>query len=183
MRLFGKKKSSKDWFNEANSHYDHGNWNEAILCYDKVIKNKNEPIQNMITSGNNIGKCFLKLGNYDFALNHFNLVIETDPSFSDAHFHKGVVFEKLGDYENAIECYNKGIEINPQDTDLWYNKGLDLFHLEKNEEAEQCFNKVLEITPNSLDALVGKANALGQLGKIEEAEQCIDKARELGYTQ
>jgi tetratricopeptide (TPR) repeat protein len=63
------------------------------------------------------------MGQYDAALQDFNLAIEMDPSLADAHNGAGVVHDKLGNLEEARKCYTKAIEADKEFTDAYVNRG------------------------------------------------------------
>lgn len=53
-------------------------------------------------------------GQYEQAIPYYNKAVETDPSFANGYFSRGVAYAKgRGQFDQAISDYDKAIEINP----------------------------------------------------------------------
>ena len=62
-----------------------------------------------------MGKKQLEDGQYENALNSFEMAISLDEKDPDLWNMKGIVLRSLGRYNDAIECFNKSLEIDPRD--------------------------------------------------------------------
>ena len=62
-----------------------------------------------------LGKKRLEDGEYENALNSFEMAISLDEKDPDLWNMKGIVLRSLGRYNDAIECFNKSLEIDPRD--------------------------------------------------------------------
>jgi len=62
-----------------------------------------------------MGKKQLEDGQYDNALNLFQIAILLNRNDPDLWNLKGVALRSLGRYNEAIECFNKSLEIDPRD--------------------------------------------------------------------
>jgi tetratricopeptide (TPR) repeat protein len=51
----------------------------------------------------------VRAGNLDSAVQEFQAVLETDPSYSAAYYHGGQALEKLGKLDEARDLYRRGI--------------------------------------------------------------------------
>jgi len=107
MRLFGKKKSGKDWFDEGNIFFGQENYFEAIKCFDKVILNKKIHGKNIAIALNSKGKCIAKLEDYETAIKCFDLAIQINPNSAVTLIEKANALENLGQNDEANECLAK----------------------------------------------------------------------------
>jgi len=114
VRLFGKRKSVKNWFEEGNRFYDKDNFLDAIECFDKVILDKKIHGKNIAIALTNKGKCIAKLEDFETAIKCFELAIQLDSKSSDALFEKADVLQNMGQNDEAKKCLEtaKKLELN-----------------------------------------------------------------------
>ena len=62
-----------------------------------------------------IGKKQLEDGQYENALNSFEMALSLNQNNPDLWNLKGITLRSLGRYNEAIECCNKSLEIEPRD--------------------------------------------------------------------
>ncbi len=157
--------------NNGNKLLDNGKYEEAINCFNEVLKIDPKYIDAL----NKKGKALGKLGKHKEAFQCFDEVIKIDPKSSYAWYGKGVSLNFLNKSEEALKCYDRAIKIEPTYSNAWNNKGVILRELKKYEEAIQCFDEVIKIDPKFINAWFNKGISLGKLEKYEEAIQCFDK--------
>jgi len=167
--------NSVEWNNKGVALSRQGNYNEALICFDKALELDPE----FAYALNGKGNALYKLGNYDEALICFEKALELDPKFVNAWNGKGGALYKLGNYDEALICFEKALELDPKYVHALNGKGNTLNELGKYGEALICFEKALEIDPKFVHALNGKGNTLAGLGKYDEALICFEKALEL----
>ena len=73
-------------------------------------------------------------GKYQEALKCYDEILETDSTYTDAWFGKGVVLGEYGRHHEALEAYDKALELDPEYIDVWYNKALLLGEFGKYSE-------------------------------------------------
>lgn len=127
--------SSKSYFQIANDYFDAGDYNNAVIYYEKNLPNdqKNYGL-NHIYIGNDyffIGLCYLSLAKYDEAISNLKKALEvfespnikSDKSIeetkenaarfaSDTVLDIGYIYEQLGEYTNALFYYQKELSFN-----------------------------------------------------------------------
>ena len=94
-----------------------GHYQEAISDLTRsfdVLKGKEKPmISELANNFYNRGFAYLKLQQYQLALNDFNVIVEPVPSYwSDFYFFKAQAFEGLHDINNAKLYYEKACQLN-----------------------------------------------------------------------
>lgn len=60
-----------------------------------------------------LGLCSFELGEYDFAVDYFDLALETEPENPDYYAEKGRSYLRVGDNMLAIESFEEALAINP----------------------------------------------------------------------
>jgi len=137
------KDESVKCFNLGVEAYKQGDYEKALLLFDKAIKLN----PNCIKAYNSKGFTLHALGRNEKILECFDKAIELDPKNIDAYDNKIEILKRLGLYEEALLFYDKMIELDigfsfPH----YYNKGLTLAdHFGLYEEALLCYDKVIEL--------------------------------------
>ena len=117
---------------------------------------------------------FYKGGDFELAIENFDMTIAADPNHERAFFNKGFVLRKLDEDEEALKCFDRAIELNPEYEKAWYSKGFTLRKLERYEEALYCFEKALELNPEYENAKKGCEICKEELGYTPDAEEEVE---------
>mgnify|MGYP003651536122 CR=1 FL=1 len=99
---------------EALYHYglwsqEHGDYNEAIETYHKIIAIK--PYREALFNLGYIHQEHLKV--YDLAIGFYTEAIGSDKNYFEAYYNRGLCHEFLGNYDQAELDFRKALEINP----------------------------------------------------------------------
>ncbi|MDM8514677.1 tetratricopeptide repeat protein, partial [Desulfobacterales bacterium HSG16] len=151
QKEYGKAMAQYGKAIEISPYYYTDPYNNLGKASNKQIRPKRESI----TIGHNastyslLGNTFMKLKNYEEAINQYRKAIEIDPDNTYANTMLGLAFYKQKNYEEAINQYRKAIEIDPDNT-YAYNKLGRVFEKQKNyEEAINQYRKAIEIDPDN----------------------------------
>jgi tetratricopeptide (TPR) repeat protein len=157
--------------------YDiNGQWDEAIVEYNKAIEINPGYAQSYFTRGGH----YVQKGQYDKAISDFNKVIEINPKYATAYTNRGAVYVGKGQYDKAISDFNKAIEINPRDADAYLNRGVAYVGKGQCDKAISDFNKAIEINPRDADAYYSRGQAyLIAKGEFDRAISDYNKAIEI----
>ena len=150
--------NTKEYLEKGNLFYDKRKFEEAIIQYDKIIKDVN-----YLSALSNKGNALSDLGKYDKAIECYDKVLEVDPNDVRAYYNKGNALSYLGKYDKAIECYDKALELDPNYVNVLVNKGNALCNQFTYEDAIECYDKALEVDPNSTSAYNNKKVARAAL--------------------
>ena len=124
-----------------------GNYNEAILYFDKALKLASNSAQ----AWNFKGQALCGLGQYAESLQYFDKALGINPKLDDAWFCKGDALRLLDKYEKAIRCYENAMGINPRSSiasSATRLKGECLTKLGRIEEARLYFKLWYDNPPN-----------------------------------
>ena len=96
--------------NKAQVLHDLGEYEKAIVYYDRVIKLDSEYVVPQVNKATALNM----LGRYEKAIECCNQVIKIDSECADAWYVKGHSLGRLGMYEDEIKCYIKAIKLDPE---------------------------------------------------------------------
>jgi Tfp pilus assembly protein PilF len=123
-----------------------------------------------------LGLRFNALKQHQKALESFDLAIQLQPDFFEAHGNRGAMLAALGRHHDAIESYRNALNIKPDFADAHCNLGSALTHLQRYDEALTSLDRALALRPEYPDALYNRGNALKPLKRYEEALESYDRA-------
>jgi len=122
-----------------------------------------------------MGVVLLHMRQVEGALAWLNRAIELDPTYGDAHFHRGTALAEAGRWEDAIGGYRRALSLPSLTVPhaAHQNLGFALFALRRYREAEQSLRFALSIESHEPQM----ARTYLNLGLVLLAEQRRDEAR------
>ena len=188
--------SAYDWRQKGYNAQELGEWDDAILYFQKVIELDPDGI-----TYDNIGKvyeekgdwdkawfyyhrgfadtyCLLgrlssEKGEYDRAIEMLQAAIDSDSNYALAYDNMGMVYEKKGDYNKARLYQQKGLAVK------YYDLGLSYANKENYEKAIEKYKKAVEIVPDYFDAYYNMGIAYKNKGNYDKAIECYKRAIEI----
>jgi tetratricopeptide (TPR) repeat protein len=127
----------------------------------------------------NLGYAYLRKGNLDEAIVHFQKALEIKPDYAEAHNNLGNVLLQKGSVDEAIVHYQKALEIKPDYAEACYNLGNALLQKDNVDEALVHFQKALDINPNYVEAHNNLGIALLRKDNVDKALVHFQKALEI----
>lgn len=164
---------------QGNDYYDSRKYDEAIRCFDKVIKkysSSTQIVDDYKVALFNKGLALYNLGKYGEAIRCYDKILEKESNYVYVWNSKGVALNGLKKYDEAIKCYQKAIEIDPNYSFAWTNQGNVFSNLGKYDEAIKFYDIAIEKDPNNKWAWHNKGLAFHILGKDNIAIECYNKA-------
>jgi protein O-mannosyl-transferase len=137
---------------------------------------------------NNLGFLYLRRGELDKAISHFETALKIRSGNSQTHYNLGTALVHMnlanalvrkGRPEEAIVHYEEAIKLRPDYGDSYYNFGSVLFQQGRIEDAIAQWQKALAIQPNDAAAHTSLGNAFLQKGWPEKALIQYQKAVEI----
>jgi protein O-mannosyl-transferase len=125
---------------------------------------------------NNLGTEFLRKGQTDKAIIHFQKSLEIKPDHAEAHINLGNALLDKGEVSESIEHYLKALQLRPNLAEAHHNLGCARAQQGKTEEAVRHYQKALELKPRYPEAHYNLALALVLLGRRDEAAEHLTEA-------
>ena len=118
-------------------------------------------------------------GNFEDALDLFDLSASFNPDESEVFYYKALTLGFLNDFEEAVSTIDKAIMIDYDDYRFWNDKANFLTNLGDWVKAEKCYNQAIKLNPNDSLIIANKGYMYIQFGKLEEALSVLDRAHKL----
>lgn len=94
--------------NRANAHFVKGEFDLAIVNYNKVTELNPKETSTYMSRG----LAYYNKEYYDKAVADYGMVIELAPEEASAYFKRGDVYEKMGEKAKALADYQKAVELD-----------------------------------------------------------------------
>jgi len=209
IRLLDGKGLLASIYNSRGAVYLSGEYDRAILEYNKAIENdpgnalayfnrgvtyydKDEYDRAILDYTKaieidlrfpeayyNRGIIYANKGEYDQAIQDYTKAIEINPKYTSAYINRGGIYEDKGEYDHAIQDYTKIIEINPKITGAYYNRGLTYVNKDEFDRAILDFTKAIEINPKYADAYYNRGLTYVNKDEFDQAILDFTKAIEI----
>jgi Flp pilus assembly protein TadD len=128
-----------------------------------------------------LGIIWLKLQNYDGAIECFKKALQINPSIYEAYVHLGNIFYERGQLQEAAINYQKALKLNPNCTGTSYNLGLVFQEMQNYDEAMFFYNKALGCDSQYTLAQYNIALLNLLLGNFETGLREYECRRKLSY--
>ncbi len=163
--------TAREWLNLGDKLLELGKQEEAIACYNQVIKS--EP--KLSEAYNKLGNILIQKGEIDRAITVCRQGIKIIPNNPRLHYNLGEALRQKQQYQEATISYNQAIELNPNN-DLSYIKLAE--SLQKQgllEEAIACLIGALQIKADSRNTYLKLAGILEEKKYLSAAVKCKSK--------
>lgn len=164
-----RRPATDELLQEASRLYNLGGFEEAILIYDRMIRN--DPYHARAYFGRAL--CWEELVEFDKALVDYEIVRNLDPGMQEAFFNSAVLQYSLSAYEKAIPLFEALLNLPEGNTQMVYFKGVKY-----SEKAEPLLSGVSSLQGNDTEAIIygylGRSH--DALGNFTEAEQYYSQA-------
>lgn len=174
----------------------------GALITEAYAEKNDEKRKSMITEGigylkeairihPNYKNAYLLLGNghyyldqYQDAIDYYELCLQIDPNFGDAHRNLSVALRDAGRYfgekeqnlQKSISYLKRSNSLNPKDYETLRLLGVSHGFLGKHEEALSYFERAATAQPDLAQSYVSLYKAYANIGEKEKAEENYRKA-------
>ena len=125
-----EKMTYLEYFKNGEEFYTDGKYSEALSYFQESLnlKETNDCL-------NYIGCCYLKIGNFDYAINTFKKIITICSDWERPIFNLGRAYLQLHNYEEALKCFERAKLISPENEDVYFYVGLYYYEIDDYEKS------------------------------------------------
>lgn len=204
--------SAKAYTNRAYIHQLNGEYDKALLYYDKSIKyNVTDPEvyankgsiyyaqdkdslalyeynralainPNHLESLNGRGSVYGKFNKSDLAIADFSLAITKDPTYQLSYKNRAAAYVLIKRYDDAINDYKKFMELNPDDVEAMVNMGAVYLNKGDITSSVDMCKKAIQKDPKFIKAYINIGGAYSNAKDYPNALLYLNKAFELDST-
>ncbi|MFC1501209.1 tetratricopeptide repeat protein [Elusimicrobiota bacterium] len=109
----GHKVAKPDTMEAAYQYFMQKQYGKALSIFQSMLENGSADEKEL---RNNIGLCYLRLGDFQKAEEEFNKALLIDKNYDKALYNLGLLYEMKGDTISALDNYRKTLQINPNHT-------------------------------------------------------------------
>jgi tetratricopeptide (TPR) repeat protein len=131
------------YFKRGHIYNAMGKYDIAIRDYTQAIS-----IEDLFFARKARGEAYVKIHNYDLAMDDFNRMAEQKPKDINVFVCKSQLYALLGDYEKAQEISQEGANINTDYPIIFFILGQSNEILGNKDEAMDCYQKASDIWDN-----------------------------------
>jgi tetratricopeptide (TPR) repeat protein len=144
--------SAEEYFRLGNSHYEAGQWDQAVTAYKQAIAM--DP--NYQPAYANLGVTYYQQQQFELAVSQYKKALELDPNDGEVAYNLGALYVQQAlsspdgqpDLEllnQAVEQLNTVVEGNPDLAEPHFTLGVAYLALDKRAEATEAFETFLSL--------------------------------------
>ncbi|MEW6329472.1 MAG: tetratricopeptide repeat protein, partial [Candidatus Micrarchaeota archaeon] len=118
-------------------------------------------------------------GDFDEAIENYNMAIVLNPNFSEAYFNRGLAYYNKKDFDRAIEDYDKAAEVDPKNAVIYNNRGDAYYRKQNFDRAIVDYDKAIALNKRYLKAFYNRGLAYACQQDYERAIEDFNKVVEL----
>ena len=112
-----------------------------------------------------------KKQDFEVALWHFQMVLESEPGNLIAHRHLGKLYLQIEDYDKAVEHLSRAVKADSKNSDTVADYGFALLGAKRYDEAAETFKNLIKNQSDNPKARFGLGCALQSKGDVKNAEK------------
>ena len=125
---------------------------------------------------NNLGNCYLDIGDSDKAFDVLSDAVAINPLLSEAHMNLGNIYLQKNRPHEAISKYEQALAILGQDEKAFSNLGIACMQIGQYRKAESYYKTSLSLSPDNVDVYQNLALALYMQDEDQKAISYLETA-------
>jgi len=126
-----------------------------------------------------LGNDFYEKGDYDKAIENYNMAILLNPVFSEAYFNRALSYYQLKNFDKSVADYTKSMELDPQNPIIYNNRGDAFYRKQDFQSAVKDYDKAITLNPNYLKAFYNRGLSYASIEEYEKAVEDFTKVIKL----
>jgi tetratricopeptide (TPR) repeat protein len=118
----------------------------------------------------------LQLGNFQVALEIYDLILAKVPGFAEGFNNRGVILQMLNRFGEALASYDKAIALKPDYANAHFNRGTTLKKMSRQDESLASYDRAIALKPDHAEAYNNRGVLLQEMRRYDEALASYDKA-------
>lgn len=135
------------WYNKGLIDYSLNNYDKSFESLQKVLQYAKAKADTAIAY-NDMGQCYIAVGNYNEGLKFLNLSIKISPESPSAYNNLGWYYHNLGKQDSADYFFKKSLRLNPDYAEANNNIGSLFLIKQQFDSAEFYINKAIVLKPS-----------------------------------
>ncbi|GEM_PF-2448900 len=161
---------NQDFHNLGNVYADLGQYDKAIVCYKRSMKDAKSAIFKHF----NIGNAYYAQGKLELALAEYIQEMEINPEFTSSYQNAARICVEKGNFNRAKNYLEKMIKIEST-LDGMINLAYCYFNLNEFDKAADIYEKLSIIYPDNKTIMQGLITCYNKMGKKDQADILIKK--------
>ncbi len=125
------------------------------------------------------GNDYYEKGDYDKAIENYNMAILLNPVFSEAYFNRALSYYQLKNFDKSVADYTKSMELDPQNPIIYNNRGDAFYRKQDFQSAIKDYDKAISLNPNYLKAFYNRGLSYASIEEYEKAVEDFSKVVKL----
>jgi SpoVK/Ycf46/Vps4 family AAA+-type ATPase len=126
-----------------------------------------------------MGNDYYEKGDYDKAIENYNMAILLSSVFSEAYFNRALSYYQLKNFDKSIADYSKSMELDPQNPIIYNNRGDAFYRKQDFQSAVKDYDKAISLNPNYLKAFYNRGLSYASIEEYEKAVEDFSKVVKL----
>ncbi|MBU0591147.1 AAA family ATPase [Candidatus Micrarchaeota archaeon] len=126
-----------------------------------------------------MGNDYYEKGDYDKAIENYNMAILLNPVFSEAYFNRALSYYQLKNFDKSIADYTKSMELDPQNPIIYNNRGDAFYRKQDFQSAVKDYDRAISFNPNYLKAFYNRGLSYASIEEYEKAVEDFTKVIKL----
>ncbi|MFH1520768.1 MAG: AAA family ATPase [Candidatus Micrarchaeota archaeon] len=122
-----------------------------------------------------MGNDYYEKGDYDKAIENYNMAILLNPVFSEAYFNRALSYYQLKNFDKSTADYTKSMELDPQNPIIYNNRGDAFYRKQDFQSAIKDYDKAITLNPNYLKAFYNRGLSYASIEEYEKAVEDFTK--------
>ncbi len=125
------------------------------------------------------GNDYYEKGDYEKAIENYNMAILLSPVFSEAYFNRALSYYQLKNFEKSVSDYSKAGELDPKNPIIYNNRGDAYYRKQDYHTAIKDYDKAITLNPEYLKAFYNRGLSYASLEDYEKAVEDFSKVIEI----